>query len=492
MRYESKLGVGYQRWSMGEYTPGQLDAFSDFENAFILLSGAYRSGKSEIGSRMAIRHAIFFPGAKVGIFRAHLASLRKSTLLSVLELIHPSWVKSWSNTYLQLELLNGSTISFIGCDASDRLGSIELTFAFIDEASEVSEESLGMIQGRLSGQLYLPDNFLELPDNIQQYLQETVDIRQAILSCNPKSTGHYLYKRFISDPQPGHVVYNSNSVSNSNLPEIYLVNNLSAYVKPGYTRDWVIEEIRAIRSGKKPANGLHLAPALTPFGKRNLLGMWVAMEGAIYSLDDERHYVKEVPKEWGQPTGYFGCVDFGFHNPRLAIMAEHKFMQNGQQVTGLAMVDGWAKPKSTGDDLILAIKEMIELYPSLDTVYFPHDQPGIRKTARKTLGSKYVTKAKTNVNAGINVMSRFINSYRFLVLETARESELAWAELTGYQWKKDRDGVQLDEPVKAEDHFPDAFRYGTYTRYWRQEAKVIKGVQEAIEQPGLILHSSVM
>jgi hypothetical protein len=294
-----------------------------------------------------------------------------------------------------MELLNGSTISFIGADHSDRLGSIELTYAFIDEASEVSEESLGMIQGRLSGQLVLPENFEDLPTNIQEYLQQTVGIRQAILSCNPKSTGHYLYKRFISDPQPGHVVYNSNSVSNGNLPKIYLLNNLSAYIKPGYTREWVEEQIDQIRDGTKEANGLHLAPALTSFGKRNLLGLWVAMEGAIYSLDDEKHYLDKVPEEWGQPIGYFGCTDFGFHNPRLAIMGEYHFMQNGQRVTGVAMVDGWAENKSTGDDLVLAAKEMIELYPSLDTIYWPHDQPAIRKTARKTLGSKYVTKAKT-------------------------------------------------------------------------------------------------
>jgi hypothetical protein len=493
MRYEDKIGKGFHRWSQGKYTPGQLEAFSDFENAFILLSGAYRSGKTEIGSRMCIRHAMFFPNAKAGVFRAHLANLRKSTLLSVLELIHPSWVKSWSNTYLEMELLNGSTISFIGADHSDRLGSIELTFAQIDESSEVNEESLGMIQGRLSGHLELPSNFEDLPSNIQQYLEQTVDIRQAVLSCNPKSTGHYLFQRFIKNPQPGHVVYNSNSVSNENLPKVYLVNNLSAYVKPGYTREWVEEQIDLIRSGKMPADGLHLAPALTPFGKRNLLGMWVAMEGRIYDFEDEKHFVKSVPEAWGKPVAHFAAVDFGFHNPRLAVFAEYKFSSSNQVQTGVAYVDGWADKKATGDELILACKKMIERYPDMDTIYFPHDQPGIRKTARRTLGSKYVTKAKTSVNAGINVVTRFVNTVRLLILSGAKEAGLAWEEVISYQWDKDRDNVQLDRPVKKDDHFPDAFRYGLYTRYWRQESKAIHTDEpepELIKSPGAILHTS--
>lgn len=163
MRYETKIGSGFRRWSEGTYSPGQLEAFNDFTSSFILLSGAYRSGKTEIGARAALRHAYFFPGAKVGIFRQHLASLRRSTLGSVLELLHPSWIGDWSNTQLECRLKNGSSIAFIGADYSDRLGSIELSMAFIDEAHELSEESLGMIQGRLSGTLRLPRNIDDYP-----------------------------------------------------------------------------------------------------------------------------------------------------------------------------------------------------------------------------------------------------------------------------------------------------------------------------------------
>ena len=453
------------------------------------MSGAYRSGKSEIGSRGCIRHAIFFPNAKVGVFRAHLASLRKSTLISVLELIHPSWVKSWSNTYLQMELLNGTTISFIGADSSDRLGSIELTYAFIDEASELSEESLGMIQGRLSGALSLPPNWDQLPENIQEYTKQTVDIRQVLLACNPKSTGHYLYKRFIDEPQPGHVTYTSNSISNPNLPEVYLVNNLSAYVRPGVTREWILEQVRAVRNGQVSPDGLHMKDHLTPFGQRNLLGLWVALEGAIYDMDEAEHTCEAAPAEWGQVVDYWAGIDFGYHNPRIAIFAEYKAVIGGVPLSHYLFIEGWHKKDCTADDLVLELERLYEKY-NFKHAYLPHDQPGIKKIARKTLGSGQIKSAKTSVNAGIHVTSRFLNQSRLKLLKTAKDYDLAWSELGAYAWKPDGDGGFQDVPVKQDDHYPDAFRYLIYSRHYKDEARAIKGKAEQLTEVGVIVNTA--
>jgi phage terminase large subunit len=386
-----------------------------------------------------------------------------------------------------MELHNGSTISFIGADAADRLGSIELTYGFIDEASELSEESLGMIQGRLSGQLVLPPNIDQLPENIQAYLKSTLDIRQVVLACNPKSTNHYLYKRFIDEPQPGHVVYNSNSISNPNLPVVYLVNNLSAYVKPGVTRDWILEQVRKVRAGLVDASGLYLKDYLTPFGQRNLLGLWVALEGAIYDLDEAFHVVDQPPTEWGPVTNYVAGIDFGFHNPRLAIFSEHKVVLNGQLQSAYLFVHGWHQKGATGDDLILKLKELDEKY-HLQAAYLPHDQPGLKKIARKTLGSSRIKSAKTAVSAGIHVTSRFLNSGRLKLLRSAPDYDLAWGELGGYQWKPDGEGGYLDQPIKQNDHHPDAFRYMIYSRHFKDEAQAVKQDQlQAPEQPGNLL-----
>lgn len=471
MRYEDKIGSGFARWSSGHYTPGQIQAMRDVKSSYILLSGAYRSGKSEIGARMAIRHAYVFPRAKVGVFRKHLASLKKSTLTTLLELIHPDWVKSWSNTELVLQLKNNSTISFLGCEFSNRLGSIELTYAFIDEAHELDEESTGMIFGRMSGPLVLPTNIDTMPEAYREYAQSTVNIRQAILACNPKSKLHPLYQNFIENPKPGHICYTSNSVANSNLPEIYLVNNLSAYVQSGFSQDWVREQIRAIRVGEAPSDGLHLSSALTTFGQRNLLGLWVALEGAIFGqLDERQHLVTTAPEDWGNPIATWGGVDWGFQNPRLIVIKEY----SGERYMAYSY---WGEAGKEPNEMVNVMERLTQ---SCDVIswYVPPDQPGLIKLAKKTLGSGAVKRAKNAVLPGIDLVSRFISQGKLLFKDDgSKGAKLCWGEMANYAWQQDRDGSYLDSPIKADDHFPDALRYVLYTRHHRD------GINEKPESP---------
>lgn len=463
MRYDHIIGRGFDRWSKGQYTEGQIKAFNDFTNPFILMSGAYRSGKSELGCRAQIRHLWAFKGSKVGIFRAKLASLKVSTLINFLELLHPSWIDQWSNSELKGTLINGNEFIFMGCDFADRLGSLELTGAFIDESAEVTRESLGMIQGRLSGQLELLDKYDN--EEIEKYAKSTKDIRQVYLACNPKSDSHYLYKDFIESPKPGHIAYTSNSISNVNLPENYLVTNLSAYVRPGFDHAWIKEQVRLIRQGEKPSDGLHLTNALTPFGQRNLLGLWVALEGAIYQLDDKKHFLKEIPEYFGQLKGYYGAVDWGFQNPRLGIHAHYQRETISGIIDYYAQVDSWEEPQSEPNELIKAIDRLDQVY-DFGKIYVPPDQPGLIKTLKKTIGASRVKTAKNNVLAGINTVSRFLNEGKFIILDNGKNN-LAWSEMSAYQWKSDRDGTFRDEPLKVADHHNDQIRYLLYTRHHR-------------------------
>ena len=452
------IGSGFKRWTEGSYTPGQIEVARDFTNSFILLSGAYRSGKSEMLARIGIRHALCFDGAKVGVFRQHLASLKRTTLTTFLELVNLDWVADWSNSDLILTLKNGSRVVFMGCDFADRIGSLELSQALVDEAHEVSVESLGMLIGRLSGRL-VPSSELERMDSGSRvYVEQTLDKRQMYLACNPKSTIHHLYKHFIESPKPKHKVYTSNSISNPNLPLIYLLNNLSAYVLPDYDEDWVIEQVNLIRRGVMPHDGLHLKDALTPFGQRNLLGLWVAMEGAVFSsYISDVHLVDKVDQSWGEPVKYYGAVDWGFNNPRIVIAAEY-----GEH--RLAVVDYWAEP---GKEPTVMLRKMNELNGRYVVArwFLPPDQPGLIKMARRSLGSSKVRKAKNAVLAGIDAVGRrFSNGSLVLVNTKSKACKLADDEISGYEWANEKDtGDFKDTPLKINDHFPDAIRYLVYS-----------------------------
>lgn len=488
MRYNHLIGKGFSTWSQGVYTPGQIEAFSDFDSLFILLSGSYRSGKTELLARAIIRHLITFPEAKGGIFRAKLASIKKSTLITVLELIHPSWLKpgneGWSNTDLTANFINGSTLTFIGADFPDRLGSIELTIAGIDEASEVSEESITMIQGRLSGKLIKPSNYETLEPSLKAYVDNTIDIRQTWLACNPKGKNHHLYDVFFKNIKPGHKAYISNSIANNNLPENYLVQNLSAYVRKGTSIDWIKEQVHLIRKGKRDPNGLHLKEHLTPLGQRNLLGLWVALEGAIYNLDENLHLFDNIPNNW-KPTNEFICgVDYGFHNPRITVL--NKCLNENGQVS-YASVDYWkgVKDGSTGDDLIEALQNFNNKY-KWDKVYFPHDQPGIYKKARSVFGASKLKKAKTDVLPGISTVSSLLNTGRLIFIRN-KGYEKFWEEFTSYEWDRDKNGEFIDKPIKKDDHYPDSVRYPLYTLHRRdnivlqdETEKELSGLEKAL------------
>ena len=55
------------------------------------------------------------------------------------------------------------------------------------------------------------------------------------------------------------------------------------------------------------------------------------------------------------------------------------------------------------------------------------------------------------------------------------ESANGIKELRSYSWKKDKDGNVIDDPVKFNDHFCDAIRYGSYSafRNYGNESEVL-------------------
>lgn len=467
MTYDHLIGAGFERWNSGTYTPGQLDFMGDTQSPSILYTGAYRAGKSEIASRGAIRHCLAFERAKFGVFRAKLKSLRQSTLKTVLELVHPSWVEAWSNSELELRLFNGSTLTFYGCDFADRIGSIELSGAFIDEAHEVSTEAYGMIVGRMSAPLQYNPEYLELFPHYKEYAESSVNSRQVYLACNPKGRNHWLYTDFIDKETrlPGRSVYSSNTITNKNLPDSYLRQNLNQYARPGVSEEELGSAIDAIRGGNAPSDGLHLVPKLTPFGQRNLLGLWVALEGAIFEVDRKTQTVQSIPDDWGEPVRWYAAADFGFHHPRLLLASFHE--------KGRLLVQGYWSDSSVDQTPLLDRLETWNELVNIDSVFLPPDQPGIIQQARQRLGASKVVKANNKVLPGISSAQVAIN--RGLVKfggsklggsnipHASQSFDLFWGELEGYSWKRGKEGEWLDEPLKENDHFPDALRYMVHT-----------------------------
>src|SRR6266550_6508126 len=165
------------------FVNGQQRLFFWSQAPELLSSGAFRAGKSRIGCEKAYWLAKRYPGIPIGIFRKTAASLAASTERTLLHDVIPRSMIARSNrTERWYELTNGSRIWLFGLDPDpitglpSKVGSVELGWAFVDEAAECSESDWVMVKGRLSW--------------------PGIDYHQIAAATNPASPKHWLKQRF--------------------------------------------------------------------------------------------------------------------------------------------------------------------------------------------------------------------------------------------------------------------------------------------------------
>lgn len=163
-----------------------LSVDSDVET--ILYGGAAGGGKTLLGCMWQILRRLKYPGTRSLIGRAKLDTLKKTTMNTFFEVAHDIGLKAGedfiynqqSNT---IKFSNGSEIIlsdlfFYPADPQmTDLGGLELTDAFIDEATEITEKAYSIVSSRIRYKL----NEFNLKPKI-------------LLTCNP-SKG-WIYNQF--------------------------------------------------------------------------------------------------------------------------------------------------------------------------------------------------------------------------------------------------------------------------------------------------------
>ena len=122
----------------------------------VLYSGAMGAGKSRILCEKAWDVATRYPGVTVGIFRKVAASLPHTTMRTFFrDVARTERIAARNRSEGWVELDNGSRIYFLGLDPDpitgvpSKVGSLDLGFAFVDEAVECAEADWTMLLGRL-------------------------------------------------------------------------------------------------------------------------------------------------------------------------------------------------------------------------------------------------------------------------------------------------------------------------------------------------------
>lgn len=132
----------------------------------ILYGGAAGGGKSWLGCNWQIYRRLAYPGTRGAIGRDELRRLKRTTIKTLLEV----WETYWKHTGVTMrysehsgaiQFSNGSEIVLLDLHQypSDpdffSLGSLEITDAFVDEVTEVTEKAIQILSSRIRYKLDL-------------------------------------------------------------------------------------------------------------------------------------------------------------------------------------------------------------------------------------------------------------------------------------------------------------------------------------------------
>lgn len=126
----------------------------------ILYGGAAGGGKSWLGCNWQIYRRLQYPGTRGAIGRDELKRLKRTTLKTLLEVWETYWKHTgegmrYSEHSGSIQFSNGSEIILLDLHQDPRdpdffsLGSLEITDAFVDEVTEITEKAIQILSSRI-------------------------------------------------------------------------------------------------------------------------------------------------------------------------------------------------------------------------------------------------------------------------------------------------------------------------------------------------------
>lgn len=272
--------VGYDKDGKPRpYTPeAQQIAFHKSPAKFRAFFGGVGCGKTIAGTVEALKMMMKYPGSEGLIGRYTDRELRQTTWKEFVNVIPPELVRDENKAQLKLTLINGSTALGMHLQNEERLRSLNLGWAMIDEAPEVSESVYNQLLARMRG--YGP--------------------RRIWLVGNPEGR-NWIYHKFVGPWVAGseakdHAYFQGKTTDVSFLPPDYIESLYASY-----DEDWALRFIN---------------------------GSWDVFEGQVYPMFERSTHVLpadfRIPKEWPRFLG----VDHGWSDPFAAVWMAADFEGN--------------------------------------------------------------------------------------------------------------------------------------------------------------------
>jgi len=192
------------------------------------------------------------------------------------------------------------------------------------------------------------------------------------------------------------------------------------------------------------------------FYKRNVLGLWVMAEGAIFDFFDKKiHVVKKPPRA---AEYWIAGIDYGASNPCTCVVigiSTGQYTQTGTQMWVEAEYywDHKKKKPKVNSELADDIHAFLEPYAIKNLYIDPSAESFQRELERR---GRHVVHANNDVSNGIQIMCDLVHSGRCLIMDNCTN---LIREIEGYVWDPGEAKKGYDEPLKQNDHCLDALRY---------------------------------
>ena len=363
--------------------------YIDDKTRHLMVLGSAGSGKTFFACVKTIMYALEHPNARIGVFRQTLPSLRETSWREIREVLDKYHIEYQENkSNGMITLSNKSTISFTPTDDERKLRSLNLDYVYIEQCEEITEEA-----------------FDELDLRIRNDVAQS-DYGQMLIVVQPESKHHWLYKRFYQTKK-----------NDSDYKYIHFSYLDNPFLPP---------EQASVYEGLKETNPDKY--------RTHTLGEWITSSKQIFTDNwevgfDRRYF-----------NYYVGGVDFGWNSPSCFLLCgvyDEEFYIMGEVY----------RTEMTNDEFLTEIASLLSRFDlefeDLDAVYCDSADP-----------EKIEVFCRNGINAYPSVKNVKAK------IDTTRESHIyidescinLIRELPNYEWKKDRLGNILDEPVKENDH----------------------------------------
>lgn len=383
---------------------GAAKEFVSYQGAEAIIHGPAETGKTISALWKLHLCALKYPGSSIVIARKTLSSTYSTVLQTLAKKVivdEGQWgIKSYGGEKTQwLDYSNGSRIWIAGLDKSSKILSAEHDVVYINQVEEIALADWETITTRTTGRA------------------GNMPYAQTIGDANPSGSQSWILKR------PSLKLFRSRHVDNPVL----------------YNRDGTLT-----KQGEITLSRLKMLTGVRR--KRLYEGLWATAEGAVYDMFDRDIHVLQRPRE--EFTTWYLAEDEGYTNPQVILLVGEDPDRRWH------IAAEWYETGKLQDQVIRQSAAMAESVGGVNVIAVDAAAAGL--IAALVNDGLNAVPAKGRVLDGIwRIQDRLRvqdDGKPRLTIDPACVNTIN--DFESYVWKEGK-----DEPVKENDHAPDAIRY---------------------------------